>query len=164
MVLDNANNLNYHMVAPIINPFLEGPGNHIDQLFQMELIRPGGVAGSDNNIFLFGYYDTQADDIIVCLGRAIQDQHWGRCSKLATLRHLLMQILWDMPGITLHFLQAEWAGPAAANQPAFPHLEDLFEMLEIRMESLVHPEAAASFDVQLVAPEQEPVPQPVPVN
>ena len=155
---NNANNLNDHVVVPSINPFLEGPANHIDQLFQMELIRPGGVAGSDNNIFFFGYYDTQADDVIVCLGRGEQDQHWGRCSKLAKLRNLLTQILWNIPGYDLAFHEARWAGPGAADAPAFPQLEDLFEMLELRLSALVHQEAAADFEVQIIAPEQEPAP------
>ena len=141
-------------IVVIANPFLEqGAVEHIDQLFQMELIRPGCVAGSDNNLFLFGYYDTNNNDIIVQLGRHADDQHWGRCPPAITLRQLLRQVLWNFPGYTLHFLEAGWAGPGAVDAPAFPALEDLFGILELRLSALVQQEAAANFEAQLIAPE-----------
>ena len=150
---NNANNLNNPVVMPIVNPFLEGAGDHIDQLFQMELIRPGCQKGSDNNLFLFGYHDTNNGDIIIQLGRQADDQHWGICPPAMKLRQLLTQVLLNLPGYDLYFLEARWAGPGAADAPAFPHLEDLFEMLELRLSALVQQEAAADFEAQLIAPE-----------
>ena len=160
MINNNNNNNNNNAAAAvadivlIANPFLEeGAIDHIDQLFQMELIRPGGVAGNNNNLFLFGYHDTDNGDIIVQLGRQANDQYWGRCPPAMKLRQLLRQVLWNFPGYTLYFLEAGWAGPGAADAPAFPELEDLFGMLELRLGDLVQQEAAADFEAQLIAPE-----------
>ena len=141
-------------IVPIVNPFQEeGAIDHIDQLFQMELIRPGANPGNDNNLFLFGYHDTDNGDIIVQLGRQENDQHWGRCPPAMKHRQLLPRVLWNFPGYTLNFLEARWAGPGAADAPAFPHLEDLIGMLELRLSALVQQEAAADFEAQLIAPE-----------
>ncbi len=162
MIEDNNNDNNAAGAAgivPIANPFQEeGAIDHLDQLFQMELIRPGGQRGSDNNLFLFGYYDTNNNDIIVQLGRHADDQHWGMCPPAMKLRQLLTHVLWNFQGYTLNFLEARWAGPGAADAPAFPHLDDLFEMLELRLGDLVQQEAAADFEAQLIAPEPPAIP------
>jgi hypothetical protein len=141
-------------IMPIANPFLEqGAIDHFDQLFQMELIRPGGQKGSDNNLFLFGYNDTDNQDIAICIGRQADDQHWGICPPATTLRQLLAHVLLNFPGYTFNFLEARWAGPGAADALAFPELDNLFEMLELRLSALVQQEAAADFEAQLIAPE-----------
>ncbi len=150
---------------PIINPFLDNQvAENIEQLFQMEVAVPAELQLQDDERFLFGYYDREADDIIIQWGRGVQNVHWGRTLKNATLGGMLHHCF---PNCNFAFTVAEWT--PGGNPPPFPQLEDAAALLAISFGDLIFPGIAASFDVTATLPPQaaehdDPQEEPAPVQ
>ncbi len=144
-------------VLPIINPFLYNQGaENIEQLFQMEVAVPAELQLEDDERFLYGYYDREADDIIIQWGRGVQNVHWGRTLKNATLGGMLYHCF---PNCNFAFTAADWTDEG--NQPPLPQLEDAAAFLALSFGDLIFPGVAVSFDVTAMLP---PPPAAEPIN
>ena len=135
-------------IAPIANPFLDNQqAEALDQLFQM-YIQVGAEPNEENDIYLFGYYDTQQQEVVVQYGRG-EAPHYGRTTEQMTLGEFIHAC-----GIAadIRFTEAGWAGwgdQAAA--PAFI-LNDTPALLALRFADLHHEGLAASFDLHIIQP------------
>ena len=140
------------VIAPIANPFLDNQqAEALDQLFQM-LIQVGAEPNEEVDIYLFGYYDTLQQEVIVQYGRG-EAPHYGRTTEQMTLGQFI-----NACGIAadVRFTAAGWAGWGdRADAPAFV-LNDTPALLALRFADLHHEGLAASFDLHIV---QEPVVQ-----
>lgn len=138
------------VIAPIANPFLDNQqADALDQLFQM-YIQVGAEPNEEADIYLFGYYDLDQDEVVVQYGRD-EGAHYGRTTEQMTLGEFIHAC-----GVAadLRFTEAKWCGWGdRAAVPAFI-LNDPAAILAIRFADLQHEGLAASFDLQ---PIQQPV-------
>lgn len=141
------NNAAAPAIAPIGNPFLDNQQAEVlDQLFQM-YIQVGAEPNEEADIYLFGFYDTLQQEVVVQYGR--NNAHFGRTTEQMTLGEFIQAC---GVGADIRFTEAAWAGwgdHAAA--PAFV-LNDTPALLALRFADLRHEGLAASFDLHIIQP------------
>jgi hypothetical protein len=148
MVANNNNNAAAAgpIIAPAENPFLaDGAMERYDQLFQLYLMR-GAEPNEENDIYLFGFYDTDQQEVVVQLGRGA-DPRYGRATEQMTLS----QLLWDVMQVEheYRFTEAVWAGWGDKEAaPAFI-LNNPAAILNFRLADLHQEGLAASFDLHI---------------
>ncbi len=149
MVANNNNNAAAAapLIAHIANPFVaDGAMQRYDQLFQLYLQR-GAQPDEENDIYLFGFYDIEQNEVVVQLGRGA-DPHNGRVTEQMTLGELLHATLGAVH--EYRFTEAVWAGWGDKEAaPAFI-LNNPAAILNFRLADLHQEGLAASFDLHIV--------------
>ena len=117
--------------------------NDLDQLFQMRIQR-GAEPDEENDLFIFGDYNTIQDEVVITWGRDAQAR--TECiSKDATLRHVVNAVLPLALQPNFRFIEAEWFG--WGDKQAAPQfiLNDAASILNFRFTDLHCEDLAASF-------------------
>ena len=137
------------LIVPVENPFLvDGAMERYGQLFQLYLQR-GAQPDENTDIYLFGSYDTEQNEVVVQLGRGAAP-HYGRTTEQMTLGELLHSTLGAVH--EYRFTEAGWAGWGDKEAaPAFI-LNDPASILNFRLIDLRQEDLAASFDLNIVQP------------
>jgi hypothetical protein len=149
-----ANNIPAPAIVPIGNPFLEGNyAERLDQLFQM-CIQRGAQPDEADNIYLYGYYDTQQQEIVVQLGRG-EDAQYGVASEQMTLGEFIREAVPQLDGAVeqqLRFTEAVWCGWGdKEDAPAFI-LNDTASILAFHFVDLHREGLAVSLDAVIIQP------------
>ncbi len=144
-------NANQPAIIPLVeNPFgAAGAIERYDQLFQMKLQR-GAAPDEATDIYLFGFYDVEQEEVVVQLGRG-PDTQYGRAWEQMTLAELIHSVL--QAHHEYRFTEAAWAGWGDKEAaPAFV-LNNPAAILDFRFADLRQENLAASFDLHIVEPQ-----------
>jgi hypothetical protein len=135
-------------IAPIDNPLVEeGAIDRYDQLFQMR-IQVGAQLDDAVDIFLFGYFDVEQDEIVVQMGRG-HDAAYGRVSTQVTLGQFIRE-----GGVeaAIRFTEAIWCGWGDKEDAPALILNNAEAILAMQLGTLHREGLAASFDAVVVQP------------
>lgn len=149
MVVNNNNAAAIPIIALAENPFLaDGAMERYDQLFQLKLQR-GAAPDEENDIYLFGYYDMEQEEVVVQLGRGAEPRY-GRASEQMTLGELMRNTL----GVDheYRFTDARWCGWGDKEAAPALILNNPAAILNFRLGDLHQEGLAASFDLHIVEP------------